>query len=205
MIHSNLRLLVWGGVCGLAWASGFRGFMTQVAGPDSAVSWSGTFGWILLPGVLIGVLLGWAEHIRRTGGERRRWLTLSPLLFASVLLPGLTDPANFLADGIGGGALALPLFAIAGGYALAGPGRRWVRVACGLFALGPIPGWAIATLTQSATIGPRETWIALYFWSFQAVLTLAASVPFRAVVDGTSRRQRPRAASEGVRAEDLPG
>jgi hypothetical protein len=171
----------WGGVCGLAWASGLRGFMAQVAAPDSSVTWSGTFGWILLPGVVIGVLLGWSEHIRRTGAERRRWLTLSPLLFAGVLLPGLTDPATFLADGIGGGALALPLFAIAGGYALAGQGRRWLRVVCGVFALGPIPGWLIATLTQSATIGPRETWIALYFWSLQAVLTLAASIPFRTV------------------------
>ncbi|GAA0944943.1 hypothetical protein GCM10009554_39450 [Kribbella koreensis] len=182
MIRSIVRLPAWGGVCGLAWASGLRGFMAQVAGPDSSVSWSGTFGWILLPGALIGVLLGWSEHIRRTGGERRRWLTLSPLLFASVLLPGLTDPANILADGIGGGALALPVFAIAGGYALAGRGQRRLRVLCGVLALGPIPGWVIATLAQSTTIGPRETWIAVYFWSLQAVLTLAASIPFRSTV-----------------------
>ena len=175
----SLRLPAWGGVCGLAWASGLRGFMAQVAGPDSSVSWPGTFGWILLPGVLVGVLLGWSEYQRRTGGERRRWLALSPLLFASVLLPGLADPASFLADGIGGGALALPLFAIAGGYALAGRGRRPLRIAAGVFALGPIPGWLVATLTQSSTIGPREVWIAVYFWSFQAVLTLATSIPFR--------------------------
>lgn len=175
----SLRLPAWGGVCGLAWASGLRAFMAQVAGPDSSVSWPGTFGWILLPGVLVGVLLGWSEYQRRTGGERRRWLALSPLLFASVLLPGLADPASFLADGIGGGALALPLFAIAGGYALAGRGRRRLRIAAGVFALGPIPGWLVATLTQSSTIGPREVWIAVYFWSFQAVLTLAASIPFR--------------------------
>jgi len=100
------RLLVAGGACGLAWACGLRGFMAQVAGPGSEVTWSGTFGWILLPGTVLGVLLGWSEYLRRTNGRRRRWLTFSPLLLAAVLLPGITDPAHFLADGIGGGALA---------------------------------------------------------------------------------------------------
>jgi hypothetical protein len=60
-----------GAVCGHAWASSLRGFMSQVAGAESEVSWSGTFLWILLPGVLRGGLLGWAESLRRTGGRRR--------------------------------------------------------------------------------------------------------------------------------------
>ena len=79
-------LVLLGGLCGLAWAAGLRGFMAQSVYEDSSVSWSGTFGYVLLPGVLIGLLLGWAEHVRRTGGRRRwRWLALSPLLFAAVL------------------------------------------------------------------------------------------------------------------------
>ena len=60
-----LPLLGVGGVCGLAWAASIRGFMTQIAGDESGVSWPGTFGWILLPGVVIGLLLAWAEYLRR--------------------------------------------------------------------------------------------------------------------------------------------
>jgi hypothetical protein len=63
-------LLSLGAVCGLAWAASLRGFMAQVAGAESGVSWSGTFGWILTPGVVTGLLLAWAEYIRRTGPAR---------------------------------------------------------------------------------------------------------------------------------------
>src|SRR4051812_10777918 len=44
------------GLCGLfgfAWAAGLRGFMTEIAQNESNVSWSGTFGWVLLPGLLL--------------------------------------------------------------------------------------------------------------------------------------------------------
>jgi len=43
--------LLVGGVCGLAWASALRGFMAEVAGPETGVHWMGTFGWILAPGL----------------------------------------------------------------------------------------------------------------------------------------------------------
>jgi hypothetical protein len=33
-----------GGLCGLAWAAGLRGFMAQIAGAASTVDWAGTFG-----------------------------------------------------------------------------------------------------------------------------------------------------------------
>ena len=36
-------LVVLGGLCGLAWAAGLRGFMTQIVQDESSVSWSGTF------------------------------------------------------------------------------------------------------------------------------------------------------------------
>ena len=75
-----------GGLCGLGWAAGLRGFMAQIVHENSSVGWSGTFGYVLLPGMVIGLMLGWAEHLRRTGGRRHwRWLALSPLLFAAVL------------------------------------------------------------------------------------------------------------------------
>jgi len=62
--------------------------MAEVAGAESGVEWVNTWGFILLPGLLIGALLGWAEFLRRTGGRPRwRWLTLSPLLFAAILVP----------------------------------------------------------------------------------------------------------------------
>ena len=59
-------------------------------GAESSVDWTGTFGFVLLPGAVIGGLLGWAEYARRTGVRPgRRWLALSPFLFAAVLVPGL--------------------------------------------------------------------------------------------------------------------
>jgi hypothetical protein len=172
-----------GGLCGLAWAAGLRGFMSQVAAGESAVTWTGTFVWVLLPGVIVGALLGWAEHIRRTGGRRHwRWLALSPLLFASVLLPGLLHPGSALQDGIGGGAIGVPVFGIIGGFALSGRGRRWPRVLCGFVALLAIPSWALTAgdiAPQLELTEPRGMWAALYYWSFLAVLMLASSIPQR--------------------------
>lgn len=106
-----LQLLLLGGLCGLAWAAGLRGFMAQVAQDDSGVSWSGTFVWILLPGVATGMLLGWAEHLRTTGGRPGwRWLALSPLLLAAVLFSqGPLGWLGIFEDGIGGGALGIPV------------------------------------------------------------------------------------------------
>ena len=49
-------LVIGGGLCGLAWAAGLRGFMTQIT-DESTVSWSGTFGYVLLPGLAIGMII----------------------------------------------------------------------------------------------------------------------------------------------------
>lgn len=181
---SALPLLVVGGVCGLAWAASLRGFMSQIAATNSSVSWLGTFGWILLPGVITGVLLAWAEHLRRTGGRRGwRWLALAPLSFASVLLPGLADPASMFEGGIGGGAIGVPLYAMAGGFALSRRGPVWARIACGVLFLTMIPIWA---LTVTSFGGPalavdtaRGAWVALYYWSLLVVMALACAIPHR--------------------------
>lgn len=178
--------IVGGAVCGLAWAAGLRGFMAQVAIRDgSEVSWLGTFGWVLAPGVVAGGLLGWAFHLWRCGGPpRARWLVLSPFLFAALLVPPLVtlDFGNLFPGGIGAGTIAIPAFAVCGGYAIAGQ-RTWLRVLASLPPLSAIPVWA---LTASDIGGPelgldtsRGLWVALDFWSHLAVLALACSIPFR--------------------------
>jgi hypothetical protein len=35
-------MLAVGGICGLAWATGLRGFMAEIAGSASGVEWAGT-------------------------------------------------------------------------------------------------------------------------------------------------------------------
>ena len=179
-----LPLLLIGGVCGLAWAAGLRGFMAQVSGSDSQVTSTGTFGWILLPSLVVGVLLGLAEHIRRTGGRRHwRWLALSPRLFASVLAPGTADPANLFAGGPGGGALEVPLFGMAGGYAIASRGRRWARAVCPSLALVPIPTWVIVGNADGADVTASEAWIAVHVWSLLAVLAITSAIPHRPIAE----------------------
>ena len=177
-----------GGLCGLAWAAGLRGFMAQIVGEDSTVSWSGTFGYILLPGLLIGLLLGWAEHLRRTGGRPRwRWLALSPLLFAAILLSeGPLAVIGIFEDGLGGGAIGVPLYVMAGGYAISGRGPRWGRFACGALALTAIPVWALTVEAFAgadfAVTTPRGLWVALYYYSFLALGMVAAAIPHRPTV-----------------------
>jgi hypothetical protein len=174
-----------GAVGGLAWAAGFRGYMVEVAGPASVVDWMGTFEGILLPGVVTGALLGWAEHLRRTGGRHRRWLALAPLVFVAatpgVLVSVVTD------GGIGGGAIGVPLFGMAGGYALSGRGPRWGRILSGAVALVPVAGWAVAAqlINPALAVGtPRGAWVAVLFGSSLAVLSIACAIPHRAVRPG---------------------
>ncbi|KAA9159323.1 hypothetical protein FPZ12_020695 [Amycolatopsis acidicola] len=172
-----------GGVAGLAWAAGLRGLMVEVAGAESAVHWYGTFGQILLPGALTGLLLGWAWT------TPKRWLSLAPLAFplAVILSPDtvttILDGRVPFSDGLGGGALALPLFALAGGYAIAGH-VRWRRIACGIFAAIPVPAWALT----SGSIQPdlslataRGAWVAVLFFSSVATLALGCAIPLSRV------------------------
>jgi hypothetical protein len=81
-------------------------------------------------------------------------LAAAPLLLASVLFSTPGDMAGMLADGIGGGAIGVPLFGMAGGFALSGRGPTWGRVASGVFALVPVPIWAL-TVKGSVVPGWR--------------------------------------------------
>lgn len=191
--NRGVVLVLLGGLCGLAWAAGMRGFMAQIAGEESSVSGSGTFGYILLPGLLIGLLLGWAEHVRRSGGRRHwRWLALSPLLFAAILFSeGPLGVLGVFEDGLGGGAIGVPLYAMAGGYAVSGRGPRWGRLAGGLLALTAAPIWALTVESFAgadlAVTTPRGLWVAVYYCSFLALFMLAAAIPHRPAVDNSSR------------------
>ena len=191
--RSAVPLLAIGGVCGLAWAAGLRGFMAELAGSDSTVSWYGTFAQILLPGLIAGALLGWAEHIRRTGGQRGwRWLAAAPLAFTIAVFVSpdvfraVVNGQPLLSGGIGGGAIAVPLFGMAGGYALSGRGPRWSRIVLGVVALAPIPAWAFASVAafgpEFALTTPRGAWLALLYYSFMATLDLACTIPHRPVL-----------------------
>ena len=134
--------LTWvGAAAGFAWAGSKRGFMAEIVGDGSNASWLGTFGWVLLPGTLAGALLGWAERERRRG-RPHRVLVWSPLLFGAVLLPGLTDIGALLEDGIGSGAIAVPIMLVVGAFALAAC-QVWVRLVCTIVFVAALSVWSI--------------------------------------------------------------
>lgn len=185
------RLVLLGGLLGLTWAAGFRGLMAELAGSGSTVHWYGTFVQVLLPGLVTGVLLGWAEALRRAGGRRGwRWLALAPLTFLVMLLVSPEVVADLragvlpFADGIGLGALAVPVFAMAGGFAISGRGPLVARVLAGAVGVLPVPAWIWATTFLPADLAlttPHGAWVAVLFWSSLAVLSLACAVPHRPV------------------------
>lgn len=189
-----VSLVVIGSVCGLAWSAALRGWMSELAGSSSGIHWFGTFGAVLLPGLITGALLGWAEHLRRRGGVSGwRWLALAPLTFAiaPMLEPGALTA--FLTMGLGGGAVGVALFAIIGGFALSGRGSRWGRAACGLVAVAFVVAIAFTTGavggSRLAILEPRGAWVALLGASLMVVLALAAAIPQRAVVSGRGSAQ----------------
>jgi hypothetical protein len=174
-------LLTVGGLFGLAWAASLRGWMAQVAGADSSFDWTGTFALILLPGALLGCLVGWAEHLRRHGalhGARRRWLVASPLVFAAAL----ADPAiltSLVTNGQGSGALAVAVVGLCGGYALGGRGPVVSRVATGLVALLLIAAGASIGPSGEQSTGAHVAWMAVHITTLLAVLCLACSIAHR--------------------------
>jgi hypothetical protein len=171
-----------GALCGLAWACALRSFMAAVAGQDSEVAWGLTFGYILLPGAVIGALLGWSEFLRRTGGgPARHWLACAPLLFAAVLVPGLFHPASFLAGGIGGGAIGVPVTAMLGGFALSGRGPVWGRALAGLWFTAAFVVWLLAAVPVGGESFALDTahglWASVLYESLLATFAVAASAP----------------------------
>ena len=81
-------------------------------------------------------------------------------------------------------ALGVPLYAMAGGYALSGRGPRWGRAMCGVLVLTAVPIWALTAESIAGpdfvVTNPRGFWVAVYYYSFLAVFSLAAAIPHRA-------------------------
>jgi hypothetical protein len=197
-----------GGLCGLAWSCAFRSFMSAVAGAGSDVDWGNTFGLVLLPGVLAGTLLGWGEHLRRTGGRPHwRLLSLSPLLLMAVLLSNPLDLPSLVDDGIGGVAIGVPLVGILGGYAACGRGSPYRRAVAGLVFLSELAVWALTATDAGgydfALTTPHGLWATLLYYTLLVTLALAASVPLREATitrPGSSPPSRARSSRTFTRA-----
>jgi hypothetical protein len=181
------KLALIGGVGGLAWSAAIRAYMVEIAGRLSHFEWAGTFLQILLPGVVVGVLLGVAEYVRRTGGRRGwRWLAAAPILFAvaPLLSPGALQ--SLITTGLGGGALVLPITGMLGGFAVSGRGPVWGRIVTGVLALALVVaaplGQAFFAPRGLELTEPRGAWAALLLASLEVVLALACSIPHRKVV-----------------------
>lgn len=179
-----------GALCGLAWASALRSVMSEVAGEESSVHWYGTFVQVLLPGAVVGGLLGRGWQLGPAISRRRvHLLAASPMLFAAAVfvspevLSAVLRGEPLLEDGIGGGAIAIPLFAMAGGYAIGGH-QRPLRLVLGIVALVPLPAWAVAAPVfgdEFALTTPRGLWLAVSFWTLIALLEIASAIPHLAL------------------------
>lgn len=189
-----------GALAGFAWAAALRAFMWEVAGDGAGADWVGTFVWVLLPGTVIGALLGWAEHRRWSGPvPGRRWLVWSPMIFVAVLLQNPLDLLNGFEGGIGLAALAVPAICMAGGYAIAGGGSLWVRGVGGLILVSTVPIWSLTAADvggSSMSLGnPHGAWAAIHYWGLLATFSMAAAIPHRPAVAADLRQP----AMKGVR------
>ena len=183
-----------GGLAGLAWAAGFRSYMAALAGPDSEVTWYGTFAGVLAPATAVGALFGWAEQRRQAGEDLpyRRAIASAPVVIGILPLtkPGAIDTLRKTGQGSAAGAVALA--AIGGGYAIAGRGPNWARIATGVVATAVAAG----TAASVPSIGGRRLSLTKPLGALTATLgaasvltfALGASVPFR----GRDPRDRAR-------------
>jgi hypothetical protein len=182
--------VVIGTVCGLAWAASLRAVMAQFAGTESHFDWVGTYEGVLLPGAVVGGLLGWAACRHGRSARTAWWLIAAPLVFV-VAAP--TVVVSVFVDGVGGGVLAVPLVGMAGGYALAGRGPRWTRWATGALAILAAPGWLVAASVIGGPLAldtARGAWLAVLFLSLLAVLSFGCTLPYRAPAELLTSRRR---------------
>lgn len=181
MIANSWRLGAAGAVAGIAWASALRAYMWFIS-ERPHVDWVGTFVLILMPGAVCGALLGIAEARRRAGaGRGLGWFALAPVVFAVAALSPPGALWTFLTTGLGGGAVAVALVAVGGGFALGQRGPRWARALVGALALALLGGitgtvWFVGGLPIGEPLG---WWIAALVVSLLVTLALAASIPFR--------------------------
>jgi hypothetical protein len=83
--------------------------------------------------------------------------------------------------------VAVALLAIGGGFAISGRGRLWARIVCGAMSALLIVGVTVTTFDiagpRLAVTEPRGVWVALLAFSLLTLLAIAASIPFRPVIE----------------------
>ncbi|MFC6287521.1 hypothetical protein ACFP3Q_12510 [Nocardioides sp. GCM10027113] len=163
-------------MAGLAWSGALRGWMGLLVGPESRLTWR-TPVLVLLPGAVVGGLLGWASALTAAGRHPPPALVLAPCGFAVALLDPKTA-RSLVTDGQGGGALVVVATALSGGHALAH--RGWTRPRIATATLATL---GVATLTAMGSMaGPltsrRGLGTALLGGSLMTALCVAASLPY---------------------------
>lgn len=179
-----------GALVGVTWAAALRAYMTELAGSASEVSWS-TLWVILLPGAIAGACIGLA-HVLRT--RRGSLLGLGPLAFAllTMLEPGAL--VALVTTGIGGGAIAVPVALVLGGFGLGTIGPRVARVASLSVALLLSVGFAASVPAVGgpalALSEPRGVWVVSLALGLMLSGMLGTALAFRPTspVDGTADR-----------------
>lgn len=167
-----------GGTCGLAWAAAMRAWMAQLAAgmphSQSTVTWL-TLTLVLLPGAVVGALLGRAAYRRAAGLPASRRLVAAPVVFASALL----DPhiaAELIRNGTGGGSLIVVATALAIGYAMTR--RRRSMKAASATVLGALG--LLVIFGMGGLAGPLDTphgaWVSALGCALVLLLGLAASL-----------------------------
>ncbi len=116
--------------------------------------------------------------------------------FGGLIFPGA----------VAGGAIAVALMAVGGGYAVSRRGPLWSRLACGITSAALLAALALAgpgiAGPALALTEPRGAWVAVLAVSFVIVLALASSIPHRPAVtaaDPLVPFQSIKLAREGVR------
>ncbi len=190
------RLITVGALLGIAWSSGMRAWMQQLAGSESRFTWY-TVGALIIPAAVVGALLGLAEHRRRIGSPDARFLLgVVPLGVAPLILPDAIP--NLVHHGFGGGDIGVVGFGLAGAYGLAGS-RRWLRWVlglpagglAGLFALG---GWRPGMEVSN----PYGAWAATLITSLYLCFVVACTIPLRPAAAGFPAGVRPGSLVDSV-------
>jgi hypothetical protein len=202
----------------VAWSGGLRAFMFAMARDQAHVDAVGALAFVLLPGMMIGAVIAWAESQRHAGLgplRYRRWVLWAPTLFTAVLFQKPGDLVHGFDGGVGLSAVAVPVICMIGGYGFSGQGRRWLRGLCLLVLAACVPAWAAtAEAVGGPAMGlttPRGAWAAVLYWSLLLTFSIAAGLPHRrpaapapAGSTASLRTPRPLTPERGRRRPPVP-
>ena len=89
-----------------------------------------------------------------------------------------------MTTGIGGGAVALPVIGMLGGYAISGRGPLWARIVTGTITAAGLAGTAISVPLVNPALRlteARGVWVVLLIECLIVILIAACSIPHRKV------------------------